>query len=123
MSRPPGASSVARRLLVLERVVIYASDPLPRELRAWLAEDGLVRYLSPVEREWLHDIPVLQQRINASWRIEALQVLMWALKLLPELPPYDTQAGYEILEAIPSDARAFVRSAKLRRQSILEIWA
>ena len=46
---------------------------------------------------------------------------MWALGLLPTLPPYDIKARHDILMQIPtSDPAAFVSSAKLRDQAELE---
>ncbi len=89
-----------------------------------LRDAGLWQHLSP--REQMHaqstmETMTQQQQVEASWRIEAAQTLMWALGMLPELPPYDTKATHELLKQIPSsDATAFIRSAKLREQSEID---
>jgi hypothetical protein len=144
----PSAEDVARRLVVLKYIVVYALTSPPHEmvqaiLQEWSADDrekftadgeakreefwqplrqaGLWQYLSPVERELAGSTIVTmtpQQQVNASWRVESAQVLMWALGLMPRLPPYDTQANHDLLKQIPSgDAVHFVSSARLRRES------
>ena len=62
-----------------------------------------------------------QQQVNATWRLEAAQVLMWALGLVPHLPPFDTQAKHDFLKRIPTgDIRRFVSSACLRSEQEID---
>ncbi len=64
------------------------------------------------------------------WRIEALQVLAWAVGLVAGLPPYDTPANHDLLEVIPSEAlEGFVKSVRLlpsveidRARDLAELW-
>jgi hypothetical protein len=59
-----------------------------------------------------------QQQMNACWRVESAQVLMWALGFIPRLPPYDAQANHDLLKQIPSgDMAGFASSAHLRKES------
>ena len=44
-----------------------------------------------------------EEQVEASWRVEAVQVLMWALGLLSELPPYDEMADHDLLKSIPQE--------------------
>ena len=89
-----------------------------------LREAGLWPHLSPREEKHAQATIVTmteKQQVDASWRSEAAQTLMWALGLLPKLPPYDMNAKLDVLKQIPtSDPAAFVRSAKLRDQAEID---
>jgi len=147
----PTAEDAARRLVILKHTVAYALVVPPHELlrqmtaqwgederarfrqqaevqrdQFWqgLRDAGLWQHLSP--REQAHAQSTMatmtqQQQVDASWRMEAAQILMWALGMLPELPPYDTLAGHDLLKQIPSrEVAPFIRSARLRSQAELD---
>ncbi len=147
----PTAQDAARRLVVLKYVVASAMIAPPRDLliesqKNWPAEDreefardalktrdefwgslhdeGLGPYLSPRERQHAQETMLTmsyQQQADASWRMEAVAVLMWALGLTPAMPTYDTQADSELLKQIPSrGVPAFVRSAQLRKEAVID---
>ena len=62
-----------------------------------------------------------RQQIDATWRVEAAQTLMWALGMLADLPPYDTGANHDLIKQIPSGELApFIKSAQLREQPELD---
>jgi hypothetical protein len=136
---------------VLKYVVVYAltspsRDMLRMLLQKWSADErekftadgeakreefwqplrqaGLWQYVSPTEQELAGTTIVTmtpQQQVNASWRVESAQVLMWALSLIPGVPPYDTQANDELLKQIPSaNIARFVSSARLRNESAID---
>ncbi|HEX5104527.1 MAG TPA: DUF4272 domain-containing protein, partial [Pirellulaceae bacterium] len=139
----PSAAQVAERLVVLKFIVAHAMIAPPRDMlnewmRSWPPHEyagfereatarnkafwqkaldaGLWEELSPEELELASATIVTmtqQQQVNASWRIEAAQVLMWALELIPELPPYDTQASHDLLREIPK-MPDFAAQARLR---------
>jgi hypothetical protein len=144
----PSAQDAASRLVVLKFVVVYAITAAPRDmlgtlLEQWSAEDrakfntdaeagreefwqplrqaGLWTCVSPSEQELSETTIVTMeahQQVNASWRMESAQVLMWALGMVPHLPPYDTQANHDLLKQIPSgDIARFISSARLRKDS------
>jgi hypothetical protein len=77
-------------------------------------------YLSPWERQFATTTELTmsnQQQLDGSWRLEAVQVLLWALRLMPELPPPDTQADLHLSELeMLNDATSFLNSAVLRSQ-------
>lgn len=94
---------------------------------------GLWEELSPSERELTKTTIVTmtrEQQLDALWRMESLQVLMWALDMIPELPPYDTLADHDLLSKIPSDdVQAFIESARLipisrieAERNLAELW-
>lgn len=150
-SSRPTAEDAARRLVILKYVVVSALIVPPRDMLAqmvqglspdeldtfsreaatqreqmWqgLRDAGLWRYLSPREQEHAQSNLITmteQQHADATWRMEAVQTLMWALGLLSAMAPYDTLASYDLLEQIPSgDVTAFVRSARLRDEAEIE---
>lgn len=147
----PTAEETAWRLVVLKHLVSTALatppgemlQPLLRHLDAakraeftraaderrdkqcrWLQESGLWPHASPREREFFQSTFVTmtaRQQVDASWRMEAVQVLMWALGILPQLPPYDAMADHELLQEVPSDDPAkFAQAARLRNQGELD---
>jgi Domain of unknown function (DUF4272) len=66
----------------------------PFLLNEWLAKEGLTKGLSPKEQflmarpagEWSE-----REFLNASWRREALTVLLWGLRIVDPLPKADQQ--------------------------------
>jgi hypothetical protein len=156
--RRPTAEESTTRLLALRQVIIYALSAPPRELLSSLAANwtdaekrkfaqdaeihraryrdqlrrsGLSRRLSPQEKAILRRTIVTmshQQQIDATWRVEAAQTLMWALTMVPELLPYDELAVPDILKN-DLDPAEFIKSASLRAQTeidrardVAELW-
>ena len=128
-TRPPNAPEVAVRALVLRQIVVYAFMAPPRDAleqwkSSWPAEElaqfrkdviatrdeywgrapELRGYMSPRERELasstIEDMSA-QLQIDAVWRMEALQVLMWALNYVPGLPRYDVEADSDLIKDFP----------------------
>jgi hypothetical protein len=154
--KSPTAQQVAKRLLILKHIGTYAQAvPFGQKLNeqpdvkpdakadlhtifggmfsAKLREENLWDEVSPKEKQLLesHVKDITQQQlINALWRIEAIQVLMWALGYLSEIPPYGTKATSEIMKQIPQGTSAeLIASAKLkdrkeieRAREIAELW-
>lgn len=149
---PPSAASVAKRALVLRHVAVYALMTPPSDLFAatyesWSEKDraeyqreadirrdeywsrlktyALDGELSPWERSFAQATMATmtsRQQVDASWCVEAIQVLMWALGLMPSLPPYHESADHDILKEFPpSEPPAFIKTAELRpREEINE---
>jgi hypothetical protein len=148
---PPTPEDAAQRLIILKHIVASAfAMPPPHMLRemtaAWsegererlrqravadrdqlcqrLRQAGLWRHLTPTEQAFARctmlTVPA-QQLLDTTWRLEAVQTLMWALRMIDEMPPYDTSAEPALLKRVPSaDVAAFVRSARLRDPADLE---
>lgn len=147
----PTATDAARRLVILKYTVASALIAPPRDiLKGWFkqwssdardeftqyAEErnrafwqefhdaGFLKYFSPWEQYYASRTIVTmthEEQIEAQWRFEAVQVLMWALGLLPELPPYDEMADHDLLKSIPQeDLLGFIASAKLRPQAEID---
>ncbi len=156
MESPPNAMEVAGRLLALRCVVTHAiGTPLLSDLEDWTEVDRLelanaretqskrfwesvnsspiFPYLSPWERQFATKTMLtmsLQQHLDGMWRLEAAQILMWALRLLAEVPEPDTQSDIDLpnLEML-NRPTSFLSSAVLRTQSetsrarnLAELW-
>lgn len=71
-----------------------------------------------------------RDQISASWRIEAVQILLWALNFVEEVPAYDTQADHALLKThLRTEVPEILRTATLRptaeidrARSIAEFW-
>ncbi len=161
-SKRPSAEQAARRLIILKHVTIHAMATPPRDMlkqlfASWskseqdkfqrddveIAKDyqarmralGLWQDVSPEERAFLATTMLTMtedQQINMLWRVEATQVLMWALGLIPALPAYDTPASHDALKQIPwqeQEVGALIKSARLlpdaeidRARGLAELW-
>ena len=140
--QPPNARDVAARALILKQVVVYAFVAPPRDMLAqimdgwpsdekenfriegehrreefWSRLGPLQSEMSPLERRYAVSTMLTMSRseqVNASWRVEAFQVLLWALGILERLPPYDTPANHDILKSFPpADPGELLRTATL----------
>jgi hypothetical protein len=147
---------VAGRLLALRCVVTHAmAMPLRSDLAQWTEEDrqrfaresdsqskrfwdevntsSIFPFLSPTERQFATTTALSmshQQQLNAIWRLEAAQVLMWGLHLIPELPAPDEQADLDLSKPeILSQPTNLLNSAVLRphaeidsARNLAELW-
>jgi hypothetical protein len=94
---------------------------------------GLWRDVEEDEKRFLQaevDQITAQQRIDAGWVAESIMCLLWALQLLPKIPPYDQEASPELVNALPATSiKDLVEQARLRPQEeikkqrdIAELW-
>ena len=143
-SRPTSQDAV-RRLLVLKAIVVTGLATLPSSIlqglaassaeadrrkfasdlakqkesvRQRLREWNVWQYVTPKEQVLLETDPQQmtdRQRIDCSWRLESVLVLLWALQKIERLPAYDTLAKPEILKTFPgNDVQSFISAASLR---------
>ena len=141
---PPAVGEVARRLAVLKGVVRASRMVPPRgflnallkteEKRREFTEkmDGLREKLRAALRRWdaweaatarergILEKDVLEiserEQIDASWRLEAAQALMWSLGLVEALPAYDLRAKSEILKGVEDGKRSEEHTSELQSQ-------
>jgi hypothetical protein len=111
----------------------FEAEAERRRDEAWKALGPLRQELSPWEHQLLQTTSVTmteRQQVDASWRIESFQVMIWALGLLATLPPYDAQVVRDITSGFPPSkletflAAAALRPAKAieRERSTAELW-
>jgi hypothetical protein len=70
------------------------------DLWQWLEREGIAPYLTRTERQLLHQTPGTwpdRLLVNTSWRIESLGVMLWALRAIDEMPPFDTRFALDEL--------------------------
>jgi hypothetical protein len=122
---------VARRALALTAVTIRAileQDPKARntaavykELLAWVKAVGIDDEFEPDERAAVHLKPgklTDRQQIDATWRLEGLVVLAWALGRF-EVPPHDRLVDFNPMwQSLgwpdPAETKAKLATASLR---------
>ena len=147
----PTLEQVARRLIVLKFLIAHAITSLPRDMlcaleQNWSAKEkenfsfeadeknrefwermrglGLWDELTPRELRFAKSTIVnmtAKNQIDFSWRMEAAQVLMWALQMLKELPPLNYLADHDLLKKIPSTkVTNFINNAVLHPHHEIE---
>jgi len=154
----PKSDEVARRLIIIKYEVVQAlaTPPILRmAYEKWSALDqqqfrikmqqtanglsdslrklGLWEFMTDKEVKFFltHPLDLTQQQIvNASWRMESVMTLMWALGIIPELLPFDHQVKPDLMQQIPHENISnFLISAKLldektieKGRSLAELW-
>jgi hypothetical protein len=101
------------------------------EREAFWAKLGSQREsLSPRERSFAEtDMFTMtdEQQVQASWRTEALQTLLWSVGLVQEMLPYDTSVSHDILKRFPDNEALATSQLRPRDQlerarSTAELW-
>ena len=115
-----------KRALILKHVLVKAFAIPPPEIRAtWganeesefneqlkhviakLKEAHIWSAAEEGEKEFLQagiDQITPQQIIDASWLAESICCLLWAVQLVPEIPPYDEEANPDLVKVLPAKA-------------------
>lgn len=120
------AQAIAKRALVLMCVVALALGDDKPKLVEWLRTSDLWGELSPGELDFITaDEPSERQIINASWRSEALLILLWALDLVPNIPAateFCVPAAFKALlpPYVQESAKLFIEAA--HRRSDESLW-
>lgn len=134
---PPSAERVARRALALTAVSVRGlleqdtedagARRMHRDLLAWVEQGGVTSELEAYELALIQQpLGELDPRaqLNASWRLEGLAVLVWALGLA-DLPPHDALVEPDALWTPmrlmdAGGARTLVADAALRPREEIE---
>jgi hypothetical protein len=123
------AEEIARRALTLFGVVGIGFSAPQDDTIKWLRSEGLWKYLTPSELALLSvEHPTKQQLIDASWKSEALLVLLWALGKIDSFPPPNQQCDTSLFqELLPpfanTSASSFIASATRRSEDVLDCFA
>ena len=110
---------VGKRIICLFCVSGTGFEPDDSAFIDYLKENDFWQYLSRQEATFLSNPQGHEQaQIKASWQMEALYFLLWAVKVVPELPfPIDQSSSNEFIESIPKCDESpwpFIRSLQLR---------
>jgi hypothetical protein len=133
---PPEPIDIARRALILSAVVCRATlesytdaeykRQTAKDIHDWFDQLELWPYLEPVEEEIIRarfgKLPTSSQ-INATWYVEGLAILAWALRRA-DFPPHDQKvdpiAVTNALDFLNLDAAKLVNSHRVRSQDVLQ---
>jgi hypothetical protein len=119
------AKQIARRCVILYAVTAVGFGEDRKKVTEWLHKEGLWKYTSPLEQALLTSKrPSKQQLINASWMVEALAPLTWAIGATskPELA-YEVNLS-DIIGKLPrlfTSTTDFIKNAALRPEDELQL--
>ena len=119
------AHAIARRALALFSVIGFALGAPKEATVTWLQDEGLWDELSPEELMFVSAAePTKRQSINASWRSEALLMLLWSLGVVEELPGLAEQCDAGKFQAVlppfaDVSVNEFISSAQRRSNEVL----
>lgn len=119
------AKAIARRALALFGAVGLALGAPQNDVLSWLKEENLWDEMSPSELAYITSSnPTEKQGIDASWKSEALIVLVWALGKVDTLPAPNEQCSTAIFQELlppyaPISVAEFISSAERRSDQVL----
>ncbi|WP_269745026.1 DUF4272 domain-containing protein [Methyloversatilis discipulorum] len=119
------AGAIARRALALFAVISIAFGDDKQKLIDWLRAEDLWAELSPEELDFItSETPSERQVFNASWRSEALLLLLWSLGLVEAIPaPSETCNPALFRDLLPPrtsvSVNEFIASARRRSDEVL----
>jgi len=112
-------NDIAKRILCLFCLAGTAFEKDDVSFIEYLKTYNLWESLSKEEKLFLSNPTYdTQAQLNATWRLEALYVLVWAVGLVPELPfPTEQASVTEFIDTLPKSDESperFIKSLKLR---------
>ncbi len=150
-AKRPSAQEAMRRAIILTHIFVKAAaTPPPGYLRKWMEswseadrkkclddfterfalqekrmwDAGLWEYMDEAERVFMQTGPLEttdRHQIDASWSVEAITCLLWALGLRDDIPSYDKQVPHEAIRFEPGvRAHTLVEQATLRPASEID---
>lgn len=79
-------SEIATRIMILTGIIDTAFDEDRKEIVSWLKEINLWEGVSKFEKKYLTKKSLTKEdKITASWRTEAVNVLFWSLGMVEKL--------------------------------------
>ncbi|MDH5328149.1 MAG: DUF4272 domain-containing protein [Gammaproteobacteria bacterium] len=118
------ADEVAKRALALMVMVSRVHEENPQDLMAWVERNKVNEYFTEKEKAVFHQKELMhQEKIEFSWKSEALVSLFWALNMIDPYPSLKDQVyifNYKKVLAIVDDPAKFIAEAKLRSKKEIE---
>ena len=117
------ASDIAKRILILTYLNVIADDEVSKqEIIEFLKNESLWDYLSREENSLLaKEILTVKDKVNISWRSEAIWTLLWAIKKVDTLQlPTEKCNVADILNLLPAffePTKEFIYTAHKRESS------
>ena len=115
------SKEIRERSLVLFGLVRMAHGAGGHGIHRWLVKQNIESAISPEEKRVLRSNDLSDRdRINASWRVEGLEVMLWALNELPDMSPpsgqCDSNRIEEMFSMILSDIVDFLDKDSMRSE-------
>ena len=112
---------IRRRSLVLFGLVRMAHGEDGHGIYQWLVNQDVESAISPEEKRILTSTQMSDRdRINASWRVEGLEVMLWALNELPDMSPLSGQCDFsrieDVFSSILSNTSDFLDTDSMRSE-------
>ena len=112
---------VAERCVILYGIIfVVHGEASGNEMIEYFKEFALWEKVSPKEKKFLKNKnPGKQDKIDHSWKIESLNVLLWSLQKFDELELPLEMCSFEHIEDLPDlnvDPSAWIEKARLRNQ-------
>jgi len=148
---PPDASAIMGRVIILKNLFVKGVATVPHEYLATCKErwtkDEWTKFVGGERKQNMQAIERLRQSglwdavgheernlmqasstevtrqmlVDASWSVESIVCLLWALGYISELLPYDQQADPELTNKLPKEpAQVLMRKAVLRDHGLIE---
>lgn len=113
------AHEIAKRILVLTYLNYIVEVPeSKKEIIKFFKTEKIWDSVSEVEKEYFKNELTEQDKINISWRTEAIWMLLWMIKKVDKLElPISQVEVNNILERMPefmTDTKDFISKAELR---------
>ena len=110
---------IRQRAVVLFALIHTGYEAKGSQTRQWLEDQGLNSAISPEEdRIFRSKIHSEKDAINATWRIEGLEALLWALGELPDMSPpsslCDVARVQQVFSFFMSDSADFINKEQMR---------
>lgn len=113
---PRTAQEVAERALAIIATIGKVHFPEPNA--KWVADENISRFLTPTEAQFIGSAePSDQERIDYSWKAEALASLIWSLHGLEHMPPFDEQFSpfdNDLVLCAIRNTETFLNDARIR---------
>ena len=120
--QPRSAAEIAERVLAL--IAVIGKVQFPSHNAKWIEDHGIARYLSEAEQEFVDNpSPAQRDKVNFSWRAEALVPLLWSLHGLEQMPGLDKQFdafGNAMVRQAIQQTPQFLQQARRREPAELE---
>lgn len=122
---PRTASQVATRCVMLYAMFCAGNGDERQPIVSWLQQQNLWESACDPEQAFLlADNPDEQQNIDATWQVEDLDLLLWALGKIESVDNLNECCDIEAIKSVCSfylgDTAAFIESAKLRPEEEIE---
>ena len=119
------SKSCAQRCVVLYSVVAVAHGDDRTKIVSWLREHNLWKLVSTQEQEFFSSTkPTEQQIVNATWRVEALHLLLWSLNKVQSTSSLTEMCNVEEIQSVfgffLSDPQEFIESSVLRNENEID---